>query len=76
MKSARFPAASDHRAGTKEKRKKAASFQTVSQLHKVRGGGQMRGSKVDPRRQKLQFVAEKPGWRQLRLAVMFRAMIT
>ncbi len=28
--------APDHKTGLKEKRKKAASFQTVSQLHKVR----------------------------------------
>lgn len=30
------PAASEQRSGIKEKRKKAASFQTVSQLHKVK----------------------------------------
>lgn len=30
-----FPAASEHKSGIKEKRKKAASFQTVSQVHKV-----------------------------------------
>lgn len=36
MKSLLFLTASDHKTGIKEKRKKAASFQTVSQLHKVR----------------------------------------
>lgn len=30
------PTEEPHKPGTKEKRKKAASFQTVSQLHKVR----------------------------------------
>lgn len=34
--SANYLAVTEHKAGTKEKRKKAASFQTVSQLHKVR----------------------------------------
>lgn len=32
------PTEESHKPGTKEKRKKAASFQTVSQLHKVRAG--------------------------------------
>lgn len=32
-----FLTASEHKTGIKEKRKKAASFQTVSQVHKVRG---------------------------------------
>lgn len=31
---------------------------------------------ADPCRQELKFRVEKLGWRQLRLAVMFRAMIT
>lgn len=61
---------SDHKTGTKEKRKKAASFQTVSQLHKVRKRSPW-GLKVGLCRQKLTL-----GRRQLRLAVMFRAMIT
>lgn len=46
--------ASEHKIGTKEKRKKAASFQTVSQLHKVRKRSTW-GLKVDPCRQKLRF---------------------
>lgn len=41
-----FLTASDHKTGTKEKRKKAASFQTVSQVHKVRGRSE-RGSNDD-----------------------------
>lgn len=46
-----LPAASEQKSGIKEKRKKAASFQTVSQLHKVTGQDQPRthrGSRTDP----------------------------
>lgn len=54
MKLLLFLTASDHKTGIKEKRKKAASFQTVSQLHKVRKRSTW-GLKVHLCRQKLKF---------------------
>lgn len=72
-----FLTASDHKSGTKEKRKKAASFQTVSQVHKVRGRSRWGGLDVDACCPKYRVGGGgNLGRRQLRLAVMFRAMIT
>lgn len=69
--------AADVRTGTKEKRRKAASFQTVSQLHKVSPPAPKTFRPLASVSRRL-FRASDELWgrRQLRLAVMFRAMIT
>ena len=63
------------KSGVKEKRKKAASFQTVSQLHKVRPRlGPVQAPPLPPPLGPSSLLCPlHPGGRPLRLAVMFNS---